>query len=127
MVDSPEARTVCLVDDDPMLRRALQRLLRATGFAVETFASAEDFLASQRASLFQCLVLDVRLGTACGFDVYDRLCASGVVIPTVFITGHDDAAARERARKTGAAGYVPKPFEDSALLSAIEMALDRAR
>ena len=131
LVDFPEARTVCLVDDDPMLRRAVQRLLRATGFAVETFASAEDFLASERTPLFHCLVLDVRLGTACGFDVYDRLRASGVVIPTVFITGHDDAAARERARKTGACGYVPKPFEESVLLSAIETAmetaLDRAR
>jgi FixJ family two-component response regulator len=127
LADSHEARTVCLVDDDPLLRRALQRLLRATGFTVEAFASAEDFLASERVPLFNCLVLDVRLGSACGFDVYDRLRASGVSIPTVFITGHDDAAARERARKTGAAGYVPQPFEDSALLSAIEMALDRPR
>lgn len=118
---------MCLVDDDPLLRRALQRLLRATGFCVEAFASAEDFLASERMPRFHCLVLDIRLGTASGFDVYDCLRAAGVSIPTVFITGHDDAACRERARKTGASGYVPKPFEDNALLSAIETALARSR
>jgi FixJ family two-component response regulator len=116
---------VCVIDDDPLLRRALQRLLRATGFTVETFGSAEDFLASERTSPFQCLVLDIRLGTLSGFDLHDRLRASGVSIPTVFITGHDDASLRERARKTGAAGYVPKPFQENVLIAAIEGAMKR--
>ena len=118
--------TVCVVDDDPLLLRALGRLLRSIGFVVETFASAEDFLAAKRPSPLHCLVLDIRLGALSGFDLHDRLRASGVSIPTVFITGHDDAATRERARRLGAAGYVPKPFEEETLLSAIEAAIKRA-
>jgi FixJ family two-component response regulator len=125
MAEQHDGSTVCVVDDDPLLRRALQRLLRATGFTVETFGSAEDFLASEHASRFQCLVLDICLGALSGFDVHDRLRASGVSIPTVFITGHDDASLRERARKTGAAGYVPKPFQENVLIAAIEGAMKR--
>ena len=115
--------TVGVVEDDPLLRRALQRLLRATGFAVATFGSAEDFLATAHAAPFDCLVLDIRLGPLSGFDLHDRLRASGVQIPTVFITGHDDEASRERARRIGAAGYVPKPFDEQSLVAVIEAAL----
>jgi len=117
---------VCVVDDDAPLRRALQRLLRVAGFTVETFGSPEDFLAAARSSLPDCLVLDIHLGTLSGFDVHDRLCAAGMSIPIVFITGHDDAATRERARRLGAAGYVRKPFDVTALLAAIEAALARS-
>ena len=122
MVTRRAGPTVCVVDDDPLLRRALGRLLRSIGFVVETFASAEDFLAATRPSP-DCLVLDIRLGALSGFDLHDRLRASGVSIPTVFITGHDDAATRERARRLGAAGYVPKPFEEETLVAAIEAAI----
>jgi FixJ family two-component response regulator len=117
---------VGVVEDDPLLRRALQRLLRATGFAVQTFSSAEDFLASRPETPFDCLVLDIRLGKLSGFDLHDRLRATGVSTPTIFITGHDDEATRARARRLGAAGYVPKPFEEQALISVIEAALHRA-
>jgi FixJ family two-component response regulator len=127
MAEARETPTVCVIDDDPLLRRALQRLLRATGFTVETFGSAEDFLASERTSPFQCLVLDIRLGTLSGFDLHDRLRASGVSIPTVFITGHDDTATREQARRTGAAGYVAKPFQEDTLIAAIRSALEGPR
>ena len=118
--------SVGVVEDDPLLRRALQRLLRATGFTVSTFASAEDFLAASPANVFDCLVLDIRLGNLSGFDLHDRLRASGVSTPAIFITGHDDEATRERARRIGAAGYVPKPFDQEALISLIEAAISRA-
>jgi len=118
--------SVGVVEDDPLLRRALQRLLRATGFTVSTFASAEDFLAASPANIFDCLVLDIRLGNLSGFDLHDRLRASGVSTPAIFITGHDDEATRERARRIGAAGYVPKPFDQEALISLIEAALSRS-
>jgi FixJ family two-component response regulator len=114
--------SVGVVEDDPLLRRALQRLLRATGFTVATFDSAEDFLASSPATPFDCLVLDIRLGALSGFDLHDRLRAAGVSTPTIFITGHDDDATREHARRIGAAGYVPKPFDEQALVSLIEAA-----
>lgn len=116
---------VCVVDDDAPLRRALQRLLRSVGFTVETFGSAEDYLAVERKRAPDCLVLDIRLGVLTGFDLYDRLLASGLSIPAVFITGHDDATTRERAQRLGAAGYVRKPFDESDLISAIERALAR--
>ncbi len=116
---------VCVVDDDAPLRRALQRLLRSVGFTVETFGSAEDYLAVERERAPDCLVLDIRLGVLTGFDLHDRVRASGLSIPAVFITGHDDAATRERAQRLGAAGYVRKPFDESDLISAIERALAR--
>ena len=118
-------RTVYVVDDDAPLRRALRRWLQSVGFTVETFASAEDFLARDDAPPPDCLVLDIRLGGLSGFELTDRLRAAGLSIPTVFITGHDDASTREQARKVGAAGYVRKPFEEASLLSAIEKALSK--
>jgi FixJ family two-component response regulator len=127
VADASGVRTVYVVDDDAPLRRALQRLLRSVGFAVQTFGSAEDFLARKHAPPPDCLVLDIRLGALSGFDLHDRLRAAGVSIPTIFITGHDDAATRERARTVGAAGYVRKPFDEAVLVSAIETALGRPR
>lgn len=125
MLDHRDAPAVGVVEDDPLLRRALQRLLRATGFAVEAFGSAEDFLETDSTTRFRCLVLDIALPALSGFELSDRLRAAGVTIPTIFITGHDDAATRERARRSGAAGYVPKPFDEQSLLSAIEAAVSR--
>jgi FixJ family two-component response regulator len=123
--ESRSVRTVCVVDDDARLRRALQRLLKTVGFAVETFASAEDFLAIEHMVPPDCIVLDIRLGRLSGFDLHDRLRASGLSIPTIFMTGHDDAGTRERARRVGAAGYVRKPFDEASLISAIEAALTK--
>jgi FixJ family two-component response regulator len=123
--DSGHGPTVCVVDDDAPLRRALQRLLRAVGFDVETFESAEAFLAAEHASPPDCFVLDIRLGRLSGFDLHDRLRASGVSAPVIFITGHDDAATREQARKVAAAGYIRKPFDETSLISAIEAAISR--
>jgi FixJ family two-component response regulator len=116
---------VCVVDDDPSLRRALHRLLQTLGFRVVTFPSAEDFLAADTEPAPDCLILDIHLGTLSGLDLHERLRASGRMIPTIFITGHDDAATRERARRAGAAGYVPKPLDEADLISAIETAVSR--
>jgi FixJ family two-component response regulator len=116
---------VCVVDDDAPLRRAMQRLLKASGYGVETFGSAEEFLAARHVPPPDCLVLDIRLGGINGFQLYDRLRAEGLSIPTVFITGHDDVGLREQARKVGAAGYVRKPFDEQSLVTAIEAALAR--
>lgn len=114
-----------VVDDDAPLRRALHRLLRAAGFDVKTFESAEAFLAARHVSPPDCLVLDIRLGALSGFDLYDRLRTSGLSAPVIFITGHDDAATREQARKIDAAGYIRKPFDETSLISAIEAAISR--
>ena len=110
---------VCVVDDDESLLRALGRLLRAAGFAVEAFASAEEFLEANHRVPPRCLVLDVRLSGMSGFELHDELRSAGISPPVVFITAHDDPATRERARRAGAVQYLRKPFEESALIDAL--------
>ena len=117
------ARIVYVIDDDASLQRALRRLLERAGFSVRTFGCAEEFLQATHRPPPDCLVLDINLGALSGFDLHHRMVASGVLVPTIFITGYDDPATRELVRKAGAAGYLPKPFEDQSLISAIEAAL----
>ena len=114
---------VCVIDDDVSLLRALRRLLGASGFQVKTFSSAEDFLECSSASAPGCLVLDVHLGGLSGFELHERLVAAGRRIPVVFITAHDDAATRDRARRAGAVEYLRKPFDDESLIAGINRAL----
>jgi len=118
--------TVCVVDDDTALLRALKRLLGVAGFTVEVFESAEAFLQARESSPPDCLVLDVHLRAMSGFDLHARLLASGTSVPTVFITGHDAVTTREAAHRVGAAAYLLKPFGGQAIVSAIENALGRS-
>jgi len=114
---------IAVVEDDQSFRRALGRLLRAAGFTVQAFRSAEEYLGERSEPRPACMLLDIHLGGLSGFALHERLCARGAPAPTIFMTGHDDPAMRERARKLGAAGYLRKPFEDDALISAIEQAV----
>lgn len=114
-----DRRTVCIVDDDHSLLRALQRLISTAGFNAETFTSAEAFLDSAWRTGCGCLVLDVHLGGLSGFELNERLVANGVSIPVIFITAHDDAVTRKRAQAARAVAYLPKPFDDHLLLDAI--------
>jgi len=118
-----EAAAVWVVDDDASLLRALRLLLRSAGFTVGTFGSAEEFLVAVRADPPGCLVVDIHLGRLSGFDLHERLTAAGLTIPTIFITAHDDAPTRERARRAGAIGYLRKPFDDDALIASVQLAL----
>jgi FixJ family two-component response regulator len=120
------SRLVCVIDDDVSLLRAIRRLLDAGGFQVKTFSSAEDFLAHASPRVPGCLVLDVHLGGLSGFELHERLVAAGRRIPVVFITAHDDAATRDRARRAGAVEYLRKPFEDESLIAGINRALGPA-
>ena len=115
---------ISIVDDDGSMRQALRRLVEGAGYSVETFASALEFLGSGPSGRVACLVLDIHLDGLSGFDVHARLEAAGAAIPTIFITAHDDARTRERARQAGVAAYLPKPFEKRALLDAIQGAID---
>ena len=111
---------ISIVDDDRSVRRALSRLVRLAGYAVESFASAREFLASAPRGRTACLVLDIHLnGGMSGFDLQERLVADGVTIPTIFITAHGDARTRERVTQSGVAGFLLKPFGDQALLDLI--------
>jgi FixJ family two-component response regulator len=112
---------ISIVDDDRSVRRALSRVVRLAGYAVESFASAREFLASDPRGRTTCLVLDIHLngGGMSGFDLHERLVADGVSIPTIFITAHGDARTRERVQQSGVTGFLSKPFGDHALLDLI--------
>jgi len=114
---------ISVVDDDMSIRRALRRLVESAGYIVETFASAREFLDSSPAERSACLVLDIHLTGMSGFELQQRLASDRVSIPVIFITAHDDAATRERVRKSGVAAYLPKPFDKESLLEAIRRAL----
>src|SRR6266850_1621399 len=124
LVSSGLTRTIIgVVDDDASILRAVQRLLGASGFVVQTFGSGEELLDSEQLDRLHCLVLDVHLAGLSGFDVQERLIAERRLIPIIFITAHDDAATRERARGVAASQYLRKPFDEQSLIAAIEVAL----
>jgi len=110
---------ISIVDDDLSVRRALRRLVLSAGYLVETFASAREFLAAPPPTRPACLVLDIYLDGMNGFELQEQLAADRITIPIIFMTAHDDAATRERIRRSGAAGYLGKPFDGQALLDAI--------
>ena len=114
---------ISVVDDDDSVRESLQCLIRSFGFAVEAFASAEEFLTSDRLRDMRCLILDVRMPGMNGIELQRRLAASHHEIPVIFITAHGDESARSQALRDGVVGYLLKPFAEEALLSAIHAAL----
>jgi FixJ family two-component response regulator len=117
---------VMIVDDDESVRRAARRLIKSYGFPVETFASADDFLASGRLSETACLVLDVQMPGLNGLELQSRLVAAGGhQVPIIFITAFNDENARAQALKAGALCYLVKPFEEADLLNSINIALQR--
>jgi FixJ family two-component response regulator len=114
---------VMIVDDDDSIRKAVRRLMKSFGLAVETFASAEEFLGSDRLEKTSCLILDVQMPGMDGLELQERLVASSHTIPIVFITAFNDGRARAQALQAGAVGYLIKPFADQELLNCIHAAL----
>jgi FixJ family two-component response regulator len=110
---------VAVVDDDAGVRGALGRLLRVSGYGVQIFASAEEFLEFGRPAELDCLIVDVYLGGMSGSDLHAELTASGRVPPTVLVTAHDDAAIAAMVRRSEEIICLRKPFDDSSLLFAI--------
>jgi len=116
---------VYLVDDDDAILRALTRVLRLEGFAVEAFASAEAFLSRpDRSSDGGCLVLDVTMPGLGGLDLQTRLADAGRSMPIVFLTGHGDIPMSVRAIKAGAADFLTKPVAAAVLVRAVRRALE---
>jgi len=118
---------VFVVDDDISVRESLEFLLRHQGFAVETFVSAPDFLARQRAWAPSCLVLDVSLPGLNGLDLQKRVAQDRHDMPIIFITGHGDIPMTVQAMKAGAVEFLTKPFSDDVLLNAIRNAIARSQ
>jgi FixJ family two-component response regulator/signal transduction histidine kinase len=119
--------TVYVVDDDPSMRRALQRQLRDAGHTVECFDSAQAFLARMPQTDGACIVSDVRMPGQGGLDLQASLVAAKRDMPIVFISGHGDVPTTVQAFKLGAVGFVVKPFTKSEILDAVGEALARGR
>lgn len=118
---------VFVVDDDVSVREALESLVRSARLKVETFASAQEFLAKPRPEMPSCLVLDVRLPGLSGLDLQKQMAERELEIPIIFITGHGDIPTSVRAMKAGAHEFLTKPFADTDLLDAIQQAIKRDR
>jgi DNA-binding NtrC family response regulator len=118
---------VFVVDDDASIRDSLKDLISSAGLNVQTFASAQEFLTSQRPDAPCCLVLDVQLPGLSGLDLQQELAKVDVQIPIIFITGHGDIPMTVRAMKAGAIEFLTKPFRDADLLNAVDQAINRGR
>jgi FixJ family two-component response regulator len=114
---------VSVVDDDESVRESLPDLLREFGFAVQAFASAEEFLASSWLAKTKCLILDVAMPGMSGPDLQRELARRQERIPIVFITAHGGDVARARLIEQGAVECLLKPFSDTALRAALDVAL----
>jgi FixJ family two-component response regulator len=124
-VQEHNGRRIVIVDDDDSIREALKSLMRSVNFSVEAFASAEEFLASERAADTSCLILDVYLPGMSGFELQSRLNIEQSAIPIIFITAHADDASRQKALKAGAVELLGKPVRREPLFRAIHSAMAR--
>ena len=120
----PASGVVSVVDDDPSLRRSLRNLLSSVGYTVETFESAEAFLASGNHSRGGgCLVLDLRMPGMSGMELLNRLTGVGSRMRVIILTAHGDDDTRRRALQAGAVAFLEKPFDSTALFDAITSAM----
>jgi len=116
-------RTIHVVDDDAAVRRSLARLLHSAGFGTNCYASAPHFLAVASQLSEGCLLLDIRMPDIDGMELQARLRGMGIGLPIIMMTGRGDVPTAVRAMKGGAVDFLEKPFDDGALLRAIETAL----
>jgi len=115
--------TVFVIDDDPLVRAAIQGMLKSVGLRSEAFATPQEFLRTNRPDEPSCLILDVRLPGINGLDFQRKLADAGILIPIIFITGHQDERVRRGTVDQGAVECLLKPFTDTALISALNVAL----
>lgn len=117
---------VAIVEDDDPLRDALASILKAAGFSVDKFASAEAFLESAERHRTNCLVLDVRLPGMSGIELQRRLMEVDMAVPIIFVTAHADDTVRDLVMRAGAASFLTKPVRSEMLLVTIRDAIERA-
>jgi FixJ family two-component response regulator len=124
MVTEAKPKLVAIVDDDELMRSALQGLLKSAGMPTQAFASAEEFLQSGVQHQTACLIADIRMPGMSGLDLQAHLNADHCRIPTIFITAHGDARMRMQALRAGATEFLAKPFDDEVLLQNVRAALE---
>jgi FixJ family two-component response regulator len=118
---------VFIVDDDPSVRKSLERLLLSVGLAAKSFESAAHFLQSGHGRETGCLVLDVRMPEISGLELQEKLARAGIYLPIIFISGHGTVPMSVRAMKAGAMDFLLKPFDEQDLLDAVYRAVERCR
>jgi FixJ family two-component response regulator len=123
---APSGTLVGIVDDDPSVRKALARLVKAAGYRVEVFGSAREFLARPPQEDPRCLLLDVRMPGLTGLELQEALAIAGRRMSIVFISGHGDIVGSVKAMKGGAIDFLTKPIDVQELLGAIERAVTKA-
>ena len=111
---------IAIVDDDPSVLKALARLLGARGLQARTYESAREFLRALHEGLPECLIVDLQMPEMTGLELHRQLRRSGVRIPTIVITAHNETGTRERCESAGAAGFLSKPLKGASLLAAID-------
>ena len=124
-MSTQHAPTVFIIDDDTGVRHSIQDLLESVGLHSESFATAQEFLSSERGDGPSCLILDVRLPGISGLDLQHELRKAKVNIPIIFISAHADIPMTVQAMKSGAAEFLTKPFRDQDLLDAVQRSLNR--
>ena len=124
MATERNTKLIAIVDDDDLMRGALQGLLKTIGLSARTFASAEEFLNSGDQHQTGCLIADIRMPGISGLDLQAKLNAEHCRIPTIFITAHGDEKMRMQALRAGAVEFLTKPFDDKALLGIVRAALE---
>ena len=124
MATERNAKLVAIIDDDDLMRSALQGLLKSVGLPAQTFASSEEFLQSGRQRETACLIADIRMPGMSGLELQAKLNAEHCRIPTIFITAHGDTKMRMQALRAGAVEFLAKPFDDESLLGSVRAALE---
>jgi FixJ family two-component response regulator len=119
------ANTVNLVDDDPSVLKALERLLRQAGFEVQSFASSRTFFAQHDPATPGCAVLDIAIDETDGLEIQRSLAESGCERPIVFLTGRGDIPMSVRAMRAGAVNFLTKPVATDELLATVRLALEK--
>jgi FixJ family two-component response regulator len=119
-----KAKLVAIVDDDDLMRSALQGMLKSVGLPSQAFASAEEFLKSGHQQQTACLITDIRMPGMSGLELQAKLRTLRCRIPTIFITAHADTRMRMQALRAGAVEFLAKPFDDEVLLESVRAALE---
>src|ERR1700721_693285 len=112
-------KLVAIVDDDELIRNALQGLMKEAGFRALAFASAEEFLNSGKQDHTACLIADIRMPGMSGLDLQSKLNEGHYMIPIIFITAQGDEKMRMQALRAGAVEFLTKPFDDEVLLDSV--------
>jgi FixJ family two-component response regulator len=123
MASQGKEQMVAIVDDDELMRSALQGMLKSVGLPSQAFASAEEFLQSGQQQQTACLITDIRMPGMSGLELQAKLNAQHYRIPTIFITAHGDTKMRMQALRAGAVEFLAKPFDDEVLLESVRAAL----